>query len=60
MPWTTDDVDKYKKDLSAKQKKVWVATANSVYDDCMEKGGDDNTCAAKAIRIANKAAEKTK
>ncbi|MDD5220007.1 MAG: hypothetical protein PHV11_05555, partial [Candidatus Bipolaricaulis sp.] len=53
MPWSTDDVDKFKKGLSAEGKKKWVATANSVLSECMKKGGTDKECAAKAVRIAN-------
>ena len=52
MPWTVSDVDEHKKGLTPTQKKKWVSTANSVYKDCM-KAGDDKTCAAKAIKIAN-------
>lgn len=30
MPWTTKDVDRHKKGLTDKQKRQWVAIANSV------------------------------
>jgi hypothetical protein len=53
MPWTVSDVDSHKKGLSPSQKKSWVKVANSIYKDCMTKGGTDKTCAPKAIRIAN-------
>jgi hypothetical protein len=53
MPWTISDVEGHKKGLSDDQKKKWVATANSVLADCIKKGGTDETCAPKAIRIAN-------
>lgn len=53
MPWTTDDVDKHKKGLTAKQKKQWVRIANSALKSCMKKGGTDKECAASAIRQAN-------
>jgi hypothetical protein len=53
MPWNLDDVDKFKKGLSAEGKKKWVATANSVLSECMKKGGMDKECAAKAVCIAN-------
>lgn len=45
MPWTIDDVDRFKHGLTKKQKKRWVAIANSV----LKRTGDDAT----AIRIAN-------
>lgn len=51
MPWTTEDVDKFKKDLSDEQKKKWVSIANSALENCQKEGGSD--CEAKAIRIAN-------
>lgn len=53
MPWTVKDVDRFKKNLTPKQKRQWVAVANEVYDRCMEDGGSDETCAPKAIRQAN-------
>jgi len=54
MPWTTDDdVEKHKKGLDEKGKARWRDTANSVLADCIKKGGTDETCAPKAIRIAN-------
>ena len=53
MPWKSGDVEKHKKGLDDKGKERWVATANSVYADCIKKGGTDETCAPKAIRIAN-------
>jgi cation transport regulator ChaB len=53
MPWSTGDVDKFKKGLSDEQKKKWVTTANSVLSDCMKKGGSEKECAGKAVRIAN-------
>jgi hypothetical protein len=53
MPWTIADVDKHKKGLSDKQKKQWVAVANSVLAKCIKDGGTDATCAPTAIREAN-------
>ena len=53
MPWKTEDVERHKKGLDDKGKERWVATANSVLADCIKKGGTDETCAPKAIRIAN-------
>jgi len=53
MPWTVADVEEHKKGLSAKQKRKWVAVANSVLKRCMDEGGSEETCAASAIRQAN-------
>lgn len=53
MPWKPEDVDKHKKGLSTKQKKQWVAIANSVHAKCMKDGGDDSSCAVSAIKQAN-------
>jgi len=53
MPWTIKDVDKHKKGLTDKQKKKWVAVANSSYNKCIAAGGTDETCAPKAIKQAN-------
>ena len=53
MPWTTADVEGFKKGLSKKQKKKWVAVANGALESCMESGGSDKDCAGRAVRIAN-------
>lgn len=53
MPWKIEDVEKHRKGLTDKQKKQWIDTANSVRLKCINDGGDENTCDAKAIRIAN-------
>jgi len=53
MPWDIGDVEKHKKGLGDKQKEKWVATANSVRAKCIEEGGDEKECDARAIRIAN-------
>ena len=53
MPWVTADVERHKKNLSDVQKEKWVATANSVRAKCIEDGGDEDDCDARAIRIAN-------
>lgn len=53
MPWTTDQVEKHRKGLDDKGKAQWVAVANSVYDKCIKDGGDDKSCAPKAIQQAN-------
>jgi len=53
MPWTKNDVDKHKAGLDDKQKEKWVRIANESLAACIENGGTDETCAPKAIRIAN-------
>jgi hypothetical protein len=53
MPYSVEDVDKHKKGLTARQKRQWVAIANSVLRQCMDDGGDEGECAASAIRQAN-------
>jgi hypothetical protein len=53
MPWSSSDVDQFKKGLSRKQKKKWVAVANGVLRSCIEDGGTDEKCSGKAIKIAN-------
>lgn len=52
-PWGIEDVDKHNKGLGKQQKKKWVSVANNVYKKCLSDGGDDKSCAPKAIRIAN-------
>jgi len=56
MPWNTNEVDGFKKGLSKKQKKKWVAIANGVLESCKEDNGKD--CEGKAVRIANSKFEK--
>lgn len=53
MPWTIDDVERHKKGLTEEQKKLWVKVANAERERCIVKGGDEKTCDAKAIKIAN-------
>jgi hypothetical protein len=54
MPYTIADVEKHTKlATTAKLKRQWVAIANSVLDECIEDGGDDESCAPAAIRRAN-------
>ena len=53
MPWSVGDVEKHRKGLTPEQKKKWVGIANGVYSQCIKDGGNDKTCAPKAIRIAN-------
>jgi len=59
MPYTTADVEKHTKlATTAKLKRQWVAIANSALDECMEDGGDDESCAPGAIRRANSVIKK--
>jgi hypothetical protein len=53
MPWSVRDVDRFKKGLTAKQKRQWVAIANTTLAKCKQKGGTEESCAASAIRQAN-------
>jgi len=53
MPWKIKDVDQFKKDLTDKEKEQWIEIANSAYETCMKDGGDDEKCAASAIKQAN-------
>lgn len=53
MPWTIDDVEGFNKGLTDKQKEQWVSVANSAYKSCIADGGDDEECAASAIKQAN-------
>lgn len=56
MPWTVADVDAHIKGLSAKQKRAWVAIANSALAKCEAEHRDN--CDALAIRQANAAAKR--
>lgn len=53
MPFTVGDIDKHKLGLDAKQKRTWIAIANSVLSKCIADGGTDETCAPRAIIQAN-------
>lgn len=53
MPFAISDVDKHKLGLDAKQKRRWIAIANSVLSKCIADGGTDETCAPRAIIQAN-------
>ena len=53
MPWTVRDVERHKHGLTDKQKKQWVAIANSVRKKCLAEGGTESQCDASAIRQAN-------
>ena len=55
MPWKTEDVERHKKGLSDKDKRQWVATANSALKACLADDGDTEKCEGRAIRIANAA-----
>jgi hypothetical protein len=59
MPWTADDAHKHNKGLTAKEARQWAAVANSAYENCMKNGGSDETCAPKAIRMANGVVKKS-
>jgi uncharacterized protein YdaT len=60
MPWTVADVDGFVKGLSRKEKRKWVAVANSSLKTCIAAGGDDATCAPKAIQTASGVVKKDK
>lgn len=53
MPWTVSNVERFNKNLSPKQKAQWVAVANSTRKKCMDDGGSEKDCDAKAIQMAN-------
>ncbi len=55
MPFTEADAIRHNGILKdkANARAQWVAVANSVLKKCMEDGGDDASCAPKAIRQAN-------
>ena len=59
MPWTVTDVDSHKKDLTPRQKRVWVRVANDALRRCMADGGSQSTCEGRAIRMANAVAGRT-
>lgn len=54
MPWTVSDVDHFKKGMTPKQKRQWVAIANDALARCM---GQD--CEASAIKQANGAMQES-
>jgi len=53
MPWTVADVDRFKKGLSAGEKRQWVNIANSALRSCLREGGRQSSCETSAIRQAN-------
>jgi hypothetical protein len=55
LPWKTTDVDDHIKNLSDKQKNVWVRVANSALSSCEEAG--KSGCEASAIKQANTVAK---
>jgi len=58
MPWTTADVDRFKKGLADEQKARWVAIANGTLADCMKQDdADELDCEVKAVRVANATVE---
>src|SRR5262245_45405506 len=57
MPWKTSDVEGHIKGLSDHQKAIWVAVANRALEACLKNGGNDASCAPKAIRQANAVAK---
>lgn len=48
-----EDVDEFKKGLTDKEKRQWVAIANSALERCLKEGGDQQTCEVSAIKQAN-------
>jgi hypothetical protein len=53
MPWSINDVDKFRSGLERDQKTKWVAIANNVLELCVKKGGDVLECESNAVKSAN-------
>lgn len=54
MPWTTGDVDGFRKGLDQDGKKTWLKIANSSLASCIKAGKKSTKeCEASAIKIAN-------
>ena len=53
MPWTIDDANDHIQGLTQTEKKQWVKLANKVRAQCLDQGGDESTCDARAIKVAN-------
>lgn len=54
MPFIPSDVEKHtKKATNEKLIAQWVTVANSALERCIEDGGDDESCAPRAIQQAN-------
>ena len=52
MPWTKRDVPRFRKDLTDREKELWVSTANRVLGECKARNGGEK-CEALAIKVAN-------
>ena len=55
MPWSTADVDRFRKGLADEDKEQWVAVANHTRLACLEDGGTETECDAQAVKMANAA-----
>jgi hypothetical protein len=56
MPYSGDndaDLPTYVQDLSSDDRSQWVAVFNSVYEDCVDGGGDADECESDAFEQAN-------
>ena len=53
MPWTTEDVDRHKKGLSASKKELWVRVAN----ETLERTGDEGRAIREANAVVDRAEE---
>lgn len=53
MPWTPGDADEHVHGLIADEKRQWADIANGVRRKCLDNGGSEQVCDAKAIRVAN-------
>ena len=54
MPWKASDAKRHNKDADTpKKQRQWAAVANSALQACLEDGGNEETCAASAIKQAD-------
>src|SRR3990170_238675 len=54
MPYTMDsDLPANVMKMPMAKKKKWIAIFNSTHKSCMDDGGSEKTCEAKAFRFAN-------
>jgi len=53
MPFTPEDAEKHKKDLTSKQKNQWSRVAESVRKRLMKKGVSEKEAAGEAVKQAN-------
>ena len=54
MPWTTNDVSGFTKAAKTDvQKRQWIAVANGALQKCLDDGGEQDECEARAVRMAN-------